>query len=297
MDIMQTTARPHSEQHHDGGVHHHHTHAARSAHPGHHHLLVVEDLCVSFNMYEDGPYFSAKQHEVNVLRNLNISVHEGEIVAVVGASGSGKTLLADATMGLYEPNSLVSGTIWFDGEEVGAKDLESLRGRGISLVPQSVAYLDPLMKLGRQVKGFAGNGATRREVLEIMERYSLSPDVAEMYPHQLSGGMLRRILLCCALIDKPKLIIADEPTPGLDLDLALLALRDFRSFADDGGGVLLITHDLDLALEGADRVAVFKDGTIVEETAASSFASPELLKSEFARQLWRALPEHDFKAS
>lgn len=248
-------------------------------------------------MYEDGSYFSAKQHEVNVLHDLNISVHEGEIVAVVGASGSGKTLLADAIMGLYEPNSLVSGTIWFDGEEVGAKDLESLRGHGISLVPQSVTYLDPLMKLGRQVEGFASNGATRSEVLEIMERYSLSPDVAEMYPHQLSGGMLRRILLCCALIDKPKLIIADEPTPGLDLDLALLALRDFRSFADDGGGVLLITHDLDLALKGADRVAVFKDGTIVEETAASNFASPELLKSEFARQLWHALPEHDFKAS
>ena len=82
--------------------------------------------------------------------------------------------------------------------------------------------------------------------------------------------MLRRILIMCALMDDPKLIVADEPTPGLDLDLAVRALGDLRTFANDGGGVMLITHDLELALRVADRVAVFYEGQIVEETATAS---------------------------
>lgn len=92
-----------------------------------------------------------------------------------------------------------------------------------------------------------------------------------MYPHELSGGMLRRVLLLCALMDEPRLIIADEPTPGLDLDLAMRAVGDLRKFADSGGGVLLITHDIELALRCANRVAIFHDGTVVEETSTASF--------------------------
>ena len=106
--------------------------------------------------------------------------------------------------------------------------------------------------------------------------------------------MARRVLLCCALMGNPKLIVADEPTPGLDLDLAVRALADLRAFADGGGGVMLITHDIELALTVADRVAVFRDGTVVEETAVASFADPALLAHPFSRQLWHALPEHDF---
>ena len=107
--------------------------------------------------------------------------------------------------------------------------------------------------------------------------------------------MARRVLLCCALMDDPRVIVADEPTPGLDLDLAVRALDDFRAFADAGNGVLLITHDIELALHVADRVAVFKDGTVVEETAVANFASPDLLEHPFSRALWHALPEHGFQ--
>ena len=88
--------------------------------------------------------------------------------------------------------------------------------------------------------------------------------------------------------------MADEPTPGLDLELAVRALDDLRAFADEGGGVLLITHDIELALRVADRIAVFKDGTVVEETAVESFSDPRLLRHPFTRALWHALPEHDF---
>lgn len=115
-----------------------------------------------------------------------------------------------------------------------------------------------------------------------------------MYPHELSGGMLRRVLLLCALMDEPRLIIADEPTPGLDLDLAMRAVGDLRKFADSGGGVLLITHDIELALRCADRVAIFHDGTVVEETSTASFDSPDLLVHPFSKALWHALPEHGF---
>ncbi len=289
----------HERTAHEGAqLHHHHTHAATSSHGGGHHLLQVEDLSVSFRMYdEDAPYFKAKQHDVQVLHELSIAVHAGEIVAVVGASGSGKTLLADAVLGLFEPNATVTGRIWFDGERMDAAGLRALRGHGLSLVPQSVSHLDPMMRVGKQVEGFANDLSkaerkTRRA--QLFERYGLGPEVARLYPHELSGGMARRVLLCCALMDSPRVIVADEPTPGLDLDLAVRALDDFRAFANEGNGVLLITHDIELALRVADRVAVFKDGTVVEETATASFADPGLLRHPFTRELWHALPEHDF---
>lgn len=288
-----------SLRHANAEKHHHHKHAPASHHERGHHLLQVEDLSVGFRMYDpDAPFFRAKQHVVEVIRSLSISVHAGEIVAVVGASGSGKTLLANAVLGLFEPNAIVSGRIWFDGKLQDAAGLANLRDNGVSLVPQSVNNLDPLMKVGRQVEGFAHPGvshAERRRRREMLfERYGLSGKVAELYPFELSGGMTRRVLLCCALMDNPRVIVADEPTPGLDLDLAVRALDDFRAFANEGNGVLLITHDIELALRVADRVAVFKDGTVVEETAVANFASPDLLEHPFSRALWHALPEHEF---
>ena len=283
--------------------HHHHSHGPQSHHDQGHHLLQVSNLSVGFRMYDvDAPFLSAGQHVVNVIDDLSISVHSGEIIAIVGASGSGKTLLADCVMGLFEPNASVYGEIWFDGERMDAAALSGVRGRagGISLVPQSVSHLDPLMRVGKQVEGFGRHGSReqrRAKRRALFERYGFGEDVAQLYPHELSGGMARRVLLCCALMDDPKLIIADEPTPGLDLDLAVAALDDFRAFSDEGGGVLLITHDIELALRVADRVAVFKDGTVVEETAVGNFASPDLLEHPFSRALWHALPEHGFNVT
>lgn len=239
-----------------------------------------------------------------VLRGLTLSVHQGEILALVGASGSGKTVLADCLLGTFQLNETVRGRIWFDGEACDAERLARLRGHGIALVPQGVGSLDPLMRAGEQVRGVP-YGRTRAErradaerrrlrQRELFAAYGLDEGVERLYPHQLSGGMARRVLLMCALMEEPRLLIADEPTPGLDLDLAVRALADLRTFADAGGGVLLITHDIELALRVADRIAVFQDGTVVEETAAASFADVELLKHPFSRALWHAMAEHDF---
>lgn len=290
--------------HADAERHHHHAHGASSRHPGDHHLLTVEDLTVTFDRYgaADGALRSLRSGgrvATEVLHALTLSVHEGEIVAVVGASGSGKTVLADALLGLYEPNATVSGRIWFDGASLDASSLTALRGRGIGLVPQSVSHLDPLMRVGAQVQG-AFKGRTRVEQSadrarrearqrELFEAYGLAPEVARLYPHELSGGMARRVLLMCALMEEPRVLIADEPTPGLDAELAVRAVDDLRAFADAGSGVILITHDLELAVRVADRIAVFKDGSVVEETAASNFAEPELLEHPFSRALCREL--------
>lgn len=294
--------------HLDAEFHHHHAHAQTSHHAGGHHLLTVEGLSVSFEMYDpDAPFFRAGRVMVPVLHDLTISVHAGEVLAVVGASGSGKSVLAGALMGQFEPNALVEGTVWFDGESLDAAGLRGLPGRGVALVPQSVDNLDPLMRVGEQIAGPRARGvlprgaarrAERRErwdrMRALMGAYGLDERAADLYPHELSGGMARRVLLLCALMERPRLIIADEPTPGLDIDLAVRALGDLRRFADEGGGVMLITHDIELALRVADRIAVFNEGTVVEETSCESFAAPELLAHPFSRALWHALPDHDF---
>ena len=209
-------------------------------------------------------------------------------------------------MGRFEPNAQVTGRIWFDGEPLDEHALSRLRGHGISMVPQSVENLDPLMRVGEQVRG-AARGRTRTErrsdadrraarQRELFRAYGFDESVERLFPYQLSGGMARRVLLMCALMDDPRLIVADEPTPGLDLDLAVRALDDLRAFANRGGGVLLITHDIELALRVADRVAIFRDGTVVEETAVANFERPELLRHPFSRALWHAMPGHDFAA-
>lgn len=288
--------------HADAEYHHHHTHAADSRHAGAHHLLTVEHLTVAYHMYDPrAGFWRAQRVRSDVLHDLTLSVHEGEILALVGASGSGKSVLADALMGLYDANAIASGEMWFDGDRVAPEDFGGLRGRGITLVPQGVSYLDPLMRVGEQVRGEA-RGADRRawkedarrrmaRQRELFEAYGLAPEVERMYPHELSGGMARRVLLMCALMEEPRLLIADEPTPGMDDESAAVAARDLRAFAQGGGGVLLITHDLDFALSVADRLAVFREGSVVEETSVEAFRRAGALRDPYARELSRAWAE------
>ncbi|MDR1088876.1 MAG: ATP-binding cassette domain-containing protein [Coriobacteriales bacterium] len=308
MDTRHNTAhaaawREHEKRaHSSSGIHHHHSHAPASQHGEGHHLLQVENLSIGFNRYEPQAGLMARKSRVDVIHALNIAVHRGELLALVGASGAGKTLLANTLLGRFEPNACVEGCIWFDGQLQSQKTLAQLRGRCISLVPQSVLALDPLMKVGRQLAGGGRRAGVRgrdsrartEKQCSLFEHYGLGEAVAGLYPFELSGGMARRVLLCTALMDDPELIIADEPTPGLDLELAVRATGDLRAFVDRGGSVLLITHDIELALRVADRVAVFQGGTVIEETAVENFASPATLRQPFTRALWHALPEHDF---
>ncbi len=273
-------ASAHSADHAGERFHHHHSHAPGSRHVAGHHLLQVEDLVVEF---------ASAAGRTRPIDGLNVSVHAGEVVALAGPSGAGKTLLADALLGMYAPSAEVRGTIFFDGARQTAESLRRLRGREVALVPQGVSSLDPLMRVGRQV----GGDAARRT--ELFTRYRLDASVERLYPFELSGGMARRVLLICALMSDPRLLVADEPTTGLDLELAVRATEDLRAFADGGGGVLLITHDIELALRVADRIAVFTDGRVVEETDVAGFSSPDTLSHPFSRRLWHALPAHGFR--
>ena len=254
-------------------------------------ILSVEHLMISFSQYVGG----WRQRELPVIRDLNIKVREHEVVAVAGSSGSGKSLLAHAVMGLLPANASWKGRIAFKGEELTGKRVKELRGRQMVLVPQSVSYLDPLMKVGDQVRRGHKDGISRARSREVLGRYGLGEDTEELYPFQLSGGMTRRVLISTAVMEKPELVIADEPTPGLHISAARRVLSHFREIADRGAGVLLITHDLELALQVADRIVVFYAGTNVEEAAVSDFQKEERLRHPYTRALYRAMPSHGFE--
>lgn len=253
-------------------------------------LLEIRDLSVSFSMYSHG----LEQRDLQVISDLHLKVFPGEIAAVAGSSGSGKSLLASAILGILPENAQVQGEMYYEGEKLDHDRQERLRGNEIALVPQSVAYLDPLMKVGRQADGHLKPRPTAKRE-SIFKRLELPEGTERLYPFQLSGGMARRVLVSTALITDAKLIIADEPTPGMSLKEALEALRMFREMADTGKAVILITHDIDLAFEFADRIAVFYAGTTVETAPASDFkAGPDALRHPYSKALWSALPQNGF---
>ena len=253
-------------------------------------LLEIHDLSVSFRMY-DG---ALEQKDLQVISDLNLTVRPGEIVAVAGSSGSGKSLLASAILGILPGNATVKGHLHYKGKELTPQMQEKLRGSEIALVPQSVAYLDPLMKVGKQVDGHKKPYPTQKR-RGLFKRFSLPEKTETLYPFQLSGGMARRVLVSTALITDAQLIIADEPTPGMSLEQALEALQMFREMANAGKAVILITHDIDLAFEFADRVAVFYAGTTVETAPVADFKTgPDALRHPYSKALWRALPQNGF---
>lgn len=254
-------------------------------------LLEIHDLSLSFRRYDRG----LEQTDLQVISHLYLTVYPGEIVAVAGSSGSGKSLLASAVLGILPGNAAVHGHMHYMGQELTPALQKRLRGREIALVPQSVAFLDPLMKAGAQADGHQKPVPVDKR-RQIFKRLGLAQHTGRLYPFQLSGGMARRVLVATALITDAKLIIADEPTPGMSLEQALEALQMFREMADDGKAVILITHDIDLALEFADRVAVFYAGTTVETALASDFKQgPEALRHPYSRALWKALPQNGFE--
>ncbi len=257
-------------------------------------MLSISNLGITFTQYDQG----LRRKQLTVITDLDLDVQAGEVVAVVGASGSGKSLLAHALLGILPENAAISGTMNFQGETLTLERCRSLRGRTIALIPQSIGYLDPLMRVGSQVQRVAqlagcSKAEAKASANRTFARYDLPEDVGDRYPFQLSGGMARRVLVSTAVVTQAQLVIADEPTPGLHPDVVKETLSHLRELATEGRGVILITHDIEAALQIADRVAVFYAGTTVEIAAAQDFSSDNL-RHPYTQALWRSLPQNEF---
>ncbi|MFQ4149226.1 ABC transporter ATP-binding protein [Arthrobacter sp. LAPM80] len=235
-------------------------------------LLEIRDLAITFDT-QNGP--------VNAVRNAHLTIMPGETVAIVGESGSGKSTTALAAIGLLPSNGRVSGgQIIFDGEDitnVSEKRIIELRGNSIGMVPQDpMSNLNPVWKIGFQVEetlkanGLAGTNSKAR-VAEVLAEAGL-PDAAaraKQYPHEFSGGMRQRALIAIGLACRPRLLIADEPTSALDVTVQRQILDHLdRMTTELGTAVLLITHDLGLAAERAEKVVVMYKGQVVESGPA-----------------------------
>nr|WP_025903996.1 ABC transporter ATP-binding protein [Tatumella sp. UCD-D_suzukii] len=224
------------------------------------------------------------------VHQVSLTLGAGEMLAVVGESGSGKTTTAQAVIGLLPDNGRrTGGRILFQGEDISqwsSRRLDGLRGSQISLIPQDPGNsLDPLKTLGDQLGEVLQAGGTRlsrkqrdQQAIELFTRVGLSHPEQRIaqYPHQLSGGMKQRVLIAIAIALKPALIVADEPTSALDVTVQKRIMTLIDELRQEyGTAVLFVTHDLALAAEHADRLAVFRGGKLLEQgTVAEVIQQP-----------------------
>jgi microcin C transport system ATP-binding protein len=255
-------------------------------------VLEVEKLSVAF--FQDG-------RRIDAVRDVSFSVDKGETVALVGESGSGKSVSALSTVSLLGPSAEVTGSVRYKGEEmIGAPEatLRRVRGNDISFIFQEpMTSLNPLHTLEKQIReslalhqGLVGDAA-RARIVELLGRVGIRDPESRLndYPHQLSGGQRQRVMIAMALANKPDILIADEPTTALDVTIQAQILELLAELkADEGMGLLFITHDLGIVRRIADRVCVMKDGEIVETGAtAEIFARPQ---HPYTRKLLAAEP-------
>ncbi len=241
-------------------------------------LLELRDLSVDFG-----------RRRVKVLDRVSLDVEAGERLGLVGASGSGKTVLATALMGLLPDNAHVQGSIVYRGTDlttIGDKEYSRIRGRDLTMVFQEpLTALDPTMKVGRQAAELIalhrdGNPmATRDRVEQVFDRVGLdqASQVADAYPHELSGGQRQRVIIAMGLINRPGLVICDEPTTALDatVQAQVLNLLDAELTASHSA-CLFISHDLTLVSRMCQRMAIIHAGRIVEEgRTAEVMARPQ----------------------
>jgi len=241
-------------------------------------------------------YFKMPNYRSIAISGLSLKAYPGEILTIVGASGSGKSVLAHSILGLLPRNAVCSGEIIYDGNSVDNNLLSELRGKEIAYIPQNVSSLNPLVKVGKQVRNFSKDFELKKKQQKIFKDYSLDEAVEKLYPFQLSGGMARRVLISMAVMKDPNLIIADEPTPGLDIVSAKKTMNYFKDLASKNKAVIIITHDIELAINYSDKIAIFYAGQILELTKAEYFKKgPQYLRHPYTRALYRALPSNDFE--
>lgn len=233
---------------------------------------------------------------------VSFTVGRGEVVAVVGESGSGKSTTAHAILGLLAGSGHVTGgTVEFEGVQIDSysdRAWQRIRGARIGLVPQDpTTSLNPVTRIGDQVAevlrihGLADRRKARLDAVEVLERAGIDrPEIrARQYPHELSGGMRQRVLIGIALVANPALVIADEPTSALDVTVQRRILDHLdERIAESGAAVLLITHDLGVAADRADRILVMQGGRIVESGRTADILDNP--RDEYTKKLLSSAP-------
>ncbi len=258
-------------------------------------LLVVDDLHVEFD---------TGGTTVEAVSGVSLEVRAGETVAVVGESGSGKSVTALAVLDLLGNGRISGGRVIWDGSDITDADpkvMRGIRGNDISIIFQDpMTSLDPLFTIGSQL-GEAlrmhqklSRKQARARAVELLGQVGI-PDPAskvDAYPHQLSGGQRQRVMITGALACRPRLLIADEPTTALDVTVEAQVLNLIRTLQKDTGvALMLITHDMGVVAEMADRVVVFYAGYVVEAgTAADVLDDP---RHPYTQALLRAIPRAD----
>jgi peptide/nickel transport system ATP-binding protein len=260
-------------------------------------VLAVEDLTVQFRT-DDGL--------VQAVRGVSYQLHSGEVLGIVGESGSGKSVTSLAIMGLLPKTARVTGSIRFDGRDLvnaTEKELNQIRGQGISMVFQDpMTSLNPVYPVGDQIaEAITAHHDIRREVarrqaVELLDlvRIPNPQQRAQDYPHQLSGGMRQRVVIAIAMANRPKVIIADEPTTALDVTVQAQILEALQTAQQEtGAAMVLITHDLGVIAGQADRVQVMYAGKLVEAgTVDEIFYTPRM---PYTLGLLGSLPRLDVK--
>lgn len=230
-------------------------------------------------------YFFTRKGTAKVLEDLSFTVGRGEIVGLVGESGSGKSVTGfSITRLLKSPGKIVSGEIDFEGRDLTKLDegqMREIRGKQISMIFQNPrASLNPVISVGDQIiqvlkhrQGLKGNAAHQRAVELLKTVHIPEPERRlKAFPHQLSGGMAQRVMIAMAISCSPRLLIADEPTTGLDVTIEYQIIQLLREMRDlTGASVIVITHDLNMAAEVCDRIMVMYAGRIVEEAPIHDF--------------------------
>src|SRR4051812_31285699 len=265
-------------------------------------LLEVEDLVVRYPIARGLVGSAARRPRLSVhaVEGVSLSLQRGEMLALVGESGCGKTTTAQAVLRLVDP---VSGSIRFEGRDLvplGPRELRPLRRRIQVVYQDPYESLDPRFRVRAAVEepllihGLGGSKAERLEqVRDALEKAGLSPPelYLDRYPHELSGGQRQRVAIAAGLVLGPQLLVADEPVSMLDVSVRAGILRLLDGLRREGLGILMITHDLSTAARFADRIAVMYLGRIVEEGPAREIVDNP--QHPYTRALLSVVPRRD----